>query len=545
MSIRWSIQLASPAVIANGQALPELSDVEGRSAAITISRDGQAVEFVAEARGRPSRVRPAHPEWYNRAHLVVMLDPGHDHATQQSYGVDDSGTVHASASWVAPGEEPGDRTAYGLDDPTPGEGSFQQLGEDAFRATLRLPAGQVWADADRPAGLRVKVGFHEECIPTPLRWPATMAWAGDDPLAFGDLYRCEPPLRVDQIDIASPAWSEPVELAVRGSVSGGAPRSGLCRARSILPGDSEEASEPVAWRAEAGQFEACPVVRFSHRGKWATDMASTGALELAFTDDAGAALWTGCYPFGFDLGIIVRERFGPRGTQPPPRPEPGDPDFVEKFRQYVLARLPDYRPATTRDAAPSDFYLTDPGGEAHLDLAAADWPERLADLLGRRFERWDDALAAAAMWIYHPAVTRHSAEWSRISGVVTARSIPRLGGCFCGDTARLGAMLAEELGRQYGVELRGLSMGLRGHLTTLVETPVGRVVIDGMLGLWFHALDNTRLATLEEMRSDRRVVERMWYWPRRHGHEFFHGYHEQIIRRWDNGALEFPPGAPK
>jgi len=542
--MRWSVQLLSPAAVADGLAPLELSDGEGRSAVVTISRDGQAVEFAAQARGRPSPVRPAHPEWHNRAHLVVMLDPAHDHATQRLYAVDDAGTVHGWASWLAPGEEPGDRTIYKLDDPPPGAGRFERLDEGAFRAALRLPAEQVWAAADRPAGLRVKVGFHEEYLPAALSWPATMTWAGDVPLTFGDLYPSSAGLRVEQINIPTPAWSEPVELTVRGAVPNDAPRSGRVQARTILPGDSEEPGQPAIWQAHAGRFDARPVVRFSHRGKWATDMPSTGVLELGVTDDAGQVLWVGRYPFGFDLGIIVRERFGPGAGQPPPRPEPSDPDFVEKFRRYVLARLPDYRPARTRDGAPSDFYLTDPAGQANLDLAADDWPRRLAEMLAERFGRWDDALAAVAMWIYHPAVTRHSGLWSRISAAVTARSIPRLGGCFCGDTARLGAMLAEEVGRRCGVELRGYTMGLRGHLATLVGTPIGRVVIDGMLGLWFHALDNTRLATLEEMRRDRRVVERMWYCPRRHGHEFFHGYHEQIIRRWNGGGLEFPPPAP-
>ena len=53
----------------------------------------------------------------------------------------------------------------------------------------------------------------------------------------------------------------------------------------------------------------------------------------------------------FDFGIIVRERYGPRGESLPDRPEPDDPEFVEKFRQYVLTRLPDYRAGTTAGGA--------------------------------------------------------------------------------------------------------------------------------------------------------------------------------------------------
>ncbi|MHC4718730.1 MAG: hypothetical protein ACYS5V_17330, partial [Planctomycetota bacterium] len=230
--------------------------------------------------------------------------------------------------------------------------------------------------------------------------------------------------------------------------------------------------------------------------------------------EAGEALWAAQYPFGFDAGIIVRERYGPRGGDPPARPEPDDDDFVGAFRRYVLARLPDYRPRTTRDGAPSDFYLADAAGGADLDLADPGWLGRAAEMLADRFGRWDDALCAAAMWIHHPAVTRH---------------------------ARLGAALAERIGRCLGVDLRAHSLGLRGHLCTLVSAPAGRVVIDGMMGLWFHALDNSRLATLEEMRADRRIAERMWYCPRAHGHEFFYGVDNQIIRDWPRGELTYPP----
>jgi len=251
-------------------------------------------------------------------------------------------------------------------------------------------------------------------------------------------------------------------------------------------------------------------------------------------------LWRGEYPFGFDAGIIVRERYGPGGRAVPERPEPHDPDFVRAFRRYVLARLPDYRPRTTRDGAPSDFYLADSEGKADLDLADPGWLGQVAEMLTDRFGRWDDALCAAAMWIYHPAITRHSSSWSRVSNRATMETLPRLGGCFCGDTARLGAAVAEQIGRLTGEALRAWSLGLRGHLCTLVATPAGRVVIDGMTGLWFHTLDNARLATLEEMRAERQIVERMWYCPRAHGHEFYYGVDTQIIRDWRGGALTYP-----
>jgi len=543
--MRWSMQLRSPAWVADGRVLA-LADDDGRRARVTITADGDDVLFAVEAEGLPSAVRPAHPEWYNRAHLVVQLNPGHDHCTRVQYAVDDAGRVVASSHWVVPGEEPRDGPAVAPAEPSAARATFEATGEAGFRASLRVPASVLWPGDASLVGLAVKVGFHEEVVAEPLVWPRPVQWwEADGPMGFGDLVRTPPAVAVESVSVAEPAWGEPTELVLRVALGGGAPRTGRVHVKTVVPDDSEQQAPSAAWRASGDKAEVRTSVVFPHRGKWETRNGVAAALEIALTDDDGRRLWAGGFPFGFDFGIIVRERYGPRGRAMPHRPDPGDADFVEAFRRYVLARLPDYRAATTAEGAASDFYLVDPDGDADLDLAAADWPDALAAQLAERFGRWDDALAALAMWIYHPLITRHSASWARIAGSLTVDALPRIGGCFCGDTARLGAMLAERLGRRIGVPLRAWTLGLRGHLATLVETPVGRVVLDGMIGLWFHALDNTRLATLEEMRADRAVVDRMWYSPRRHGHEFYFGRDDQIVRDWQAGTVLLPDGTPR
>ncbi len=543
--MRWSMQLQSPAAVADGRVVT-LVDDDGRSARVAVTADGDAVEFAFEASGLPSPVKPAHEEWHNRAHVVVQLNCGHDHATRMQYGVDDAGNVTAAAPWTVPGEEPRDGPAVAVAAPPAGEGSVDPPGENGVRATLRLPAGAVWLAGAPISGLAVKVGFHEEVIPEPLAWPASRRWwEADLPVGYGDLYRAEPDLTVESVEVPRPAWSFPTKVTVRGAVADGGPEAGTITARVVLPDDSVESFGPADWQASGGSFEAGLAAVFPHRGKWEGRQGIAGTLEVTLAADGGKPVWAGSFPFGFDFGIIVRERFGPQGEHPPARPEPSDPDFVEKYRRYILARLPDYRAATTATGAPSDFYLADPDGDGSLDLSARDWPDRLVDFLAGRFDRWDDALAAIPMWLYHPLVTRHSSSWAKISGAVAVDAIPRVGGCFCGDTARAGAFLAERLGKRLDMPLRAWSIGLRGHLATLVDTPVGRVVIDGMIGLWFHALDNTRLATLEEMRADREVVDRMWYCPRRHGKELFFHRYDQIIRAWPAGEARFPDETPE
>ncbi len=559
--MRWTIRLTSPVIVAGSGSSPKTPedvaarailrlgpDAAGRRALAWIGIADGAVELAVSAEGTKDAGPGAdHPEWYYRSHALLMLNPSHDHAARRVYAVDDRGTVERSADWIAPGEEPGEFPSKALPAPPEGTGEFRWLDCRRFFARLRIPIPDALPGPGAPIGVKVKVGFSEEYIPDPLAWPPSSGeWAGDTPFVFGDMYAAEPPFAVEEVEFVEPRWGagddETSEVRLRFRVPSGGPAGGLAQAETILPDDDVEGViRETRWTHDgSGRGTIDLPVLFPHRAKWANDLQKTARLAIAVKGIGGETLWKAEYPFGFDCGVIVRELYGRRNAPLPPRPSPKDPDFVRNFRNYVYRRIPAYRLRSTADGAPSDFFLEDPEGVAHLDLSARDSLDRAAAMIASRFPDWRDALCAVAAWVHHPAVTRHSGAWSRVSGLASVRTLPRLGGCFCGDTARLCACLAEKIGALLGVSLRGLSMGLRGHLATLVETPDGRVVIDGMLGAWFHSLDNTRLATLEEMRADRKIASRMWYCPRAHGHEFFFGVANQTIRPWKDGALEWP-----
>ncbi len=557
--MRWSLKLESPSLVAHTPVKESTSgwhesvaptlqlgpDQAGRQARVWIAADQRELEFVVLASGITiAGNQPPFPEWYNRAHLVVMLNPNHDHAIQWQYGVADDGQVVRFAKWIAPGEEPSDTPTKSLDDPPEAHCRFTRIDDHRFMVRLRVLADDLFAEPARPVGLVVRVGFHEPTIPQPLAWPEPPAWTDLVPLVYGDLYRLPASLRVDRIELPQPTWEDDSSaLIIDASLAADAPQAGVVRTEIILPGDSQKAQPDVAWRGADGRMQVRVPVWFPHRANWVNDVLATARLGVTIDDNEGNALWSADYPFGIEGGIVVRERFGPGSDPPPPRPEPSSPDFVNRFRKYILARMPDYVARTTRQGAPSDFYLENRAGRDHLDLLATDALDQAAAMLARRFGDWSDALCAAAMWIHHPHVTRHSPTWSRVSSAASIGTLLRLPGSFCCDTARLGACLAEKIGRQLGMELPAYSMGLRGHLCTLIDTPVGQVVIDGMLGLWYHTLDNTRLATLDEMRQCRQIVERVWYCPRAHGHEFFFGIDDQIIRPWNSGLLRWPEQA--
>lgn len=555
MPMRWSTTLASPSLIVRpfgGELTPESQsrsvvlrlgpDADGRRADVAVEAGPSGLQVSALAESRPTAARPSYPEWYYRDHLVVLLNPGHDHATRWLYAAADGGSLVREAAWTAPGEEPGDHPTRELPEPPAAEGEVRRIDNGRFWARLALPLPEgLWGNG-MPLGIRIKVGFHEEVIPRPLVWPEQPAWMEDLPLSYGDLFAGEPVLAVESLDFTRPTWGGgPSHVMMRLAAMRGGPSEGFVDIATVLPGDSEQPQASVPWRtAHSGVAELNLPVVFPHRAKWASDVRLTARLRLSVRDGRGQSLWAAEYPFGFDCGIIVRERYGSRGGPLPPKPAPSAPDFIDCQRAYILARLPDYRRLTTAQGAASDFWLEDTDGGEHLNLMAGDSLDAVAAMLARRFPDWQDALAAAALWAHHPCITRHSSIWAPLAAQAAVAAIPRLGGCFCGDVARLLAALAEKVGRRLGVPFRGYTLGLRGHLSTLVQTPLGRVVLDGMLGHWYPVPDNTRLATLEEMRHNDAIVRRLWYCPRAHGHEFYFGVHDQTIRRWSDGSLHFP-----
>ncbi len=560
--MRWTVELDNPSlqctqvskIFDPGNFLEQLKDqpetlklsdpTEEHSAQLWILASEKNLDVVVLAEGLQDTQRPDYPEKWYRDHIVVFFNPGNDNGTHWTYSVDDESKVSSSAQWHLPGEESHDGKKGKAEDPPPAEGGFQRLEAHRYLAWLRFPIDTLGVDPQIPTGFRIKVCQHEECVPPPLEWPEPLTWSQDVPIGFGKLYRQAPTLQVNRVVFEKPIWGgETSRVRLAGSRSESAPRQGTLQAEVELPDDSKESLPKVPWTSQTNpdSFEIELPVVFPHRAKWASDNRYIARLNLTIQDDNGGTLWKSSYPFGFDAGIIVREQYGARSNELPYRPHPSDPDFVDRFRAYVLSRIPDYQWRTTRDGAPSDFFLEDPEGKANLNLMKPGYLDEVVEMLATRFPDWQDALCASAAWCYHPLITRHTGTWSGPATSATLESIPRLGGCICNVTSRLVASLAEPLGQRLGVELKGYTMGLRGHLTALVQSPLGKVVIDGMHGVWYHTLDRTRLATLEEMREIDQIVRSVWYHPRAHGHEFFYKVYDQIIRPVRQESMEWPP----
>jgi hypothetical protein len=355
--MRWPCRLKSPSLIAESvedSSLPSAEhhtlhlgpDPQGRQAWVQIEvADGWLI-VTALAEGAPDPgVRPDHPEWQNRAYLSVRLNPGHDHALRWLYAVDDRGEVTGEAHWTTQGEELTDVGANELKAPPAADGEFRYREDATFLARLKIPADSLWAQSGEPLGFSVSTGFHEAHLVRSLAWPEPVDWT-DTPLVYGDLYKSAPCVRVTEIDFRKPVWGvSPITfsgLAVDQV-------NGQLEIEADLPGDGKYPQAPVPLSIAPGEFSLEIPLVFSFRAKWANGSRNMAMLRLRLVDASGNLLWAAEYPFGFDHGIIVREQFGANGGTRAERPDPSAPDFLDKFRAFILSGLPDYRLRTTRE----------------------------------------------------------------------------------------------------------------------------------------------------------------------------------------------------
>lgn len=506
---------------------------------------------ISEPRNWDASPSTIHPEWYFHDHVSMLLDPGHDHATRRMVAVLRTGEVHTDDTWHLSGEEAGDVQRKPL--ALPPLAPKVRVAETAhgWRVVVRIACDRL-LDADGapaksgPIGLQLRFGVIGAIIRDAVCWPPADPCWNEGPFGFGDLLAPDAPFAVTGVDFGRPVWKTgEVSSGIRmcGAFRKRALRHGICRV-SVLHTDGRRDLTTHAWQAERRQVRIHVPVDYPFGSKWAPDIRKIARVEITLLDTCGNELWRAGYPFGFDAGVIVREPYGLLGHSAAGahRPAPDDPAFVDKYRAWLLRTLPNWRWQTTRHDAPSDFFLHARHREDDIDLMRPTALRDLAALIHRRFPNWQDALCAASLALHHPCLTVHSTSWSKIAGGADSATVLRLGGCFCSDTARLAAEMAEDLGRLYRVPLHGYVLGLRGHLSGLVATPIGDVLVDPMLGIYYHTRDNRRLATLEELRVQAGLAERMWALPvASDGAVFYYGVRNQIQRPWAKPLLRYPP----
>lgn len=494
---------------------------------------------IIEPKTKPKLL--GHPEWFFHDHFVLLLDPKNDHMHQYLISINKDGSQFCSVQIALPGEEVTDRLVRNFSNENLIFKKELNITSNGWNAKLTIPLKSLGLDS-LPAvmGVKVKFGFEDEILHDATTWPETRPEFDDLPIDYGNL-QINPNIAISSIDFGTPYWKTGnmgINLKIDGNCF--VPKMNLIATVTVtnVLGKAETFQQPIQQDGK-GKFSFKGLIDVNFANKWAPDFIKASRVSVEIKNE-NQTLWNTSYPIGFDAGIITREPFGKFKKGDFQRPVKTDPNFLDNFRCWLFSKLPDWQYQTTREKAPSDFYLFDRNGKFHLNLMDENSLEQIVDYIGSEFHDWQDGLCAAAMILHHPFLSRHSSSWAGIAGKSHVTTVLRMGGCFCGDNARISASIAEALGQKYGVKLKGFSLGLRGHLTGLIESPIGEVLIDPMLGICYHTLDNSRLATLQEMREDQRIHQRVWLLAYSNGHEFFINTHNQLKKPFKHGVSHYP-----
>ncbi|MFH1708111.1 MAG: hypothetical protein ABIF71_09355 [Planctomycetota bacterium] len=491
---------------------------EGLRLDLEFARDGDWLTVVFRLTGRERADLPAATEWWARDHAVICLDPGHDHFREIMVIVERTGAVRTSHRLVMPGEERNDRIGHDLADPVPEHTVTVHDDGAAWGGTVCIDIGWRTGPVIGLAAKGVSGGTPLACAVFPA--PAG-AWWDDTPLGYADLYLEPRAARVTGIDLGAPEWG--LNTARVTLAPGGPPAAAAAVFRF---GDGEMIRRTTGFGPEGGELP----YELDFRAKWSSDLRGTARLEVTL-ESGGRTAWRGAFPVGFDGGIIARDRLG---GAPVERPGPDHPAFPAAMREYLLARLPAWERVSEPGGPAGVFGLR--AGDQAIDLGAAGVFDTLAAVIRERFDRWDDGLCAASVFLGAAAGVRHSAACAAFGAALAPRGLLQLGAGFCGDMAALYGALALALAPRYGLTLAPCAIGLRGHIAAAVAVAGGMHVFDPMLGLFFHALDNTRLATLDELRAEKEISHRMDATCGAHGHEFYYGIPHHVITPLRSGG---------
>ena len=484
--------------------------------------------------------------------LQLYFSPANDHTRYYRLVIDTSGGTRLFAGYALRGEFPRDRVTN-EQELFRGPSFACEVAEEeaAWTGEVAIPAsaldlegnltGQVW-------------GFDVVRMRTPE--PAeTSAWSFEPgrtdvfPAEFGELFFGQRPVEVTGVDLGQPHWGE---NAARVTVTNRLAGSSKVRvlAQVFLPVEEvvcDRYEEVVALRGGETRPLAVPY-RLSWRGRWPVYAEYCQRLSLRLENAESRDLfYLTSYPVAFDEGVKPSERYGE--GRDALDPAPGDPEFVARKRAFIIGRIPRFRRLGRREGATSDFVLAADDGSIRFDLMEEGAMQRIADWLFGLFDTDTDRMLGAIYFVHQRSVTCHSGFLSRM-GPMTSLSVLRRGGGLCDSRAQvlasiLSLMKCEATGERY----RTHCLGLKGHVVCAVEAvaepkgPADHWVLDPDVGVFYFTWDNSRFATLGELRQDRGLCYRMNFNNVRHGREFYFRTEHQFTYDPEQKAV-WPPEAP-
>ncbi len=428
--------------------------------------DKLIIEHLADG----DKIITSKDNWYYNSHFVFHFDFKHDHQHQYEIAVDhDGGILHIAYTLAVPSEEKEALLKTELDVP--------DYGIRAKPGRLEIPLNIIKSNV---IGINVTAVLGDNPVYT-----ASLC-KHSAPLYFADLYLEKIP-KVHSINFHYPEWAlHHIKIEA-------------------------EAEKPVIKTSfRDNSFETTNKYhvpcQFDAIAKWNPTLTSDPTLKISVDK------WEATFPVSFDHGIIPRDLMGKKEDSI--RPATDDPNFPEKMRKYYLAMLPNLKRVID-----NGYYLVSDNHK--IDLLGDTVIEDLNTIISDIFSDPIDALCGISALIGSAAGILHSAPCSKVCGQIHPNDIFALGKGFCGDVANLLGLMAEKIAPHYGLDWKSYYVDLAGHVVCAIEWDKKFYILDPMVGKFFYTLDNTRLATLDEMCKIPEITYRVDCYNKTYDHEFY------------------------
>lgn len=226
----------------------------------------------------------------------------------------------------------------------------------------------------------------------------------------------------------------------------------------------------------------------------------------------GRTVWQARYEFGWESGSLPLHYLHAGEAGPAPDPAPSDPDFLIRKAQAIAARQPRFLRRNTRSGAPSDFTLESADGKVRFDLMDPGCFDAMAAYLRDLYDNDTDRLLGVLFFMAQPSLMRaHCAYDPQASGRLETLSLLRFGSGYCGHMSRVMTVLLNRMVAPGGGPLfRAHNTGIGGHALVMVEYRGSYAILDSKHPVLYYRLDNTDLATMDELRREPEIARRAY-----------------------------------
>lgn len=518
-----------------------------RDAAVRVEQEAAGLVVRVRVRGPALKDQTPRDAQEERAHLAIDVEHGHTRfahfsisgAGERLFTRDTTSTIqtlnkhlssdqtHCSApvtdeGWSA--EMKGTATGY--------EAVFR-VSWETLQTPLPLAVGlNVWIEGRTPA--------YEQLFLAPPRYHL----AGDA-FNFADVYLGKAGVTVEEIDFGVPTYLENAGYATLRNGSDAAATVTVQAENRLTMRRCVTRCAPVQVRLAAGERKK---VLFPYFVSSEEKMGGPQRILLSLREGRRET-WRAAWGIGYCGPLSAYERFGGEvGAVRNPRP--GAKGFMDRKIKWICSRIPNFARLTTRQGAPSDFFLRAEDGSAEFNLMKPGVMQEMADFVAGRFDNDLDRILGIWLFGHAPFLGRHMSFGHHVMVGVDPLSLIRGNfagaGGNCGFHSRLFGGLAchLKLGGKF-MPAHG-SVGVWGHVISAIAVRGSKAIVDADVGHIFLTGDGRKIATLEDMRRDLSIVTTAG--PGELG-RYFHSDDGNIrlprTMLGEKWAGSFPAGAPQ